>query len=50
MDPRASVASDLLVSAGDIHLNKNDVIVLVVTWASVIAGCGIWWLVLLEVL
>jgi hypothetical protein len=50
MDSSASVASDLLVRAGDIHLNKQDLVVLAITWASVLVSCGIWWLILLEML
>ena len=50
MDTCDRLVGRVLGCAGDIHLNKQDIIVMVVTWASVLAGVGVWWLVLLELL
>ena len=50
MDSSDCLACRVLGSAGGLPLNKQDMIILAITWASVLVSCGIWWLVLLEVL
>jgi hypothetical protein len=44
------MAGSALGVVGAVPVSKQDLIVLAITWASVLAGCGIWWLLLAEVL
>jgi hypothetical protein len=50
MDSSDRLACRVLGRAGGVPLNKQDMIMLAITWGSVLVSCGIWWLVLLEVI
>jgi hypothetical protein len=50
MDVCIRMAGCGLGIAGSVLVNKNDLIVLAITWTSVLTSCGIWWMILAEVL